>query len=126
MNAVAAINAEPAMGLLTDLRAMGLRVFTTDEGVIKVAPRDRVTPLLRNRIQALRDGLLVHLEAERNAGEHLQARVRAMGQRWGYSLEEIEEAQAEARGDHDGWARLCEADELGARRARQAGLSYPP
>lgn len=126
MNAVVAVNVEPAGELLKSLREMGLRLSLSDDGVIKASPRDRVTQQIRGRIQALRDGLMVHLEGERKAAEQLERRVIGMGQRWGYSPEDIEEARLEARRDPDGWAGLCEQDEHSARRARQAGLAWPP
>ena len=125
MNAVVAVNAEPAADLLSSLRAMGLNLSVTEDGVIKASPRDRVTPQIRSRIQALRDGLLMHLEAERKAAEQLEGRVRAMGRRWGYSDEDLDEALSAARLDAPGWVALCTDDECSARKARQAGLRYP-
>lgn len=126
MSAVMAVNIEPAGELLRSLREIGLRLSLSDEGVIKASPRDRVTLEIRSRIQALRDGLMFHLESERKAAELLERRVNAMGQRWEYSPEDLEEAQLEARRDPDGWVGLCEEDERSARRARQAGVAWPP
>jgi hypothetical protein len=125
MNAVVAVNVEPAGELLISLREMGLRVYLGEDNGIKVSPRDRVTQQLRSRIQALRDGLLVHLAAERKAAKRLEGRVQEMAQRWGYSAEEIEEAVFAARLDALGWETLCADDECSARKARQAGLRYP-
>ncbi len=125
MNAVVAVNEIPAGELLGRLRGIGLRVWLNEEGVVRVSPRDRLTPELRSQIQGLRDGLVVHLESERRDVERLVGRVQSMGKRWGYSLEELEEAQLDAQRDPQGWGVLCQVDELSARRARQAGISFP-
>ena len=125
MNAVVVVNAEPAAELLASLRAIGLKLAISDDGLIKASPRDRVTPQIGSRIQALRDGLRMHLEAERKFAEQLEGRVRAMGRRWGYSDEDLDEALSAARQDAAGWVTLCTDDECSARKARQAGLTYP-
>jgi hypothetical protein len=125
MNAVVAVNVEPAAALLASLRKLGLRLWVNDEGVIKASPGDRLTLEMRSQIQGLRDGLMYHLEIERRQGEQLRGRIEAMGRRWGYSLEEIDESQTEALHDLAGWSALCDADERSAKRARQAGFSYP-
>ncbi len=126
MNAVVAVNVEQAGELLNSLRAMGLRVHLGEDDAIKVSPRDRVTLQLKSRIKALRDGLLVHLEAERKEARRLEGRVRAMAELWGYSAEEIDEALSAAFLDVPGWVALCADDEGSARRASLAGLEYPP
>lgn len=118
MNAVVAVNAVPAGELLVSLRALGLRLSLDEHGAIKASPRDRVTLEVRSQIQRLRDGLVQHLQAERR-------RVEAMGRRWGYSAEDLQEALAQAELDPAGWAAVCDADENSARRAHRAGMSYP-
>jgi hypothetical protein len=120
------MNAVPAAQLLSNLRGFGLRFMLTEEGVIKVSPKDRLTPELRMQVEARRGDLLAILETERKAAEQLERRVGEMGARWSYSPEDLEEAQAEARRDPVGWSASCDADEHSARLARQARIHYPP
>lgn len=125
MNAVVAVNEVPAGELLASLRGMGLRVCLGEEGVVRVSPKDRLTLELRSQIQRVRDGLVARLQAERREAERLAGRIQAMGKRWGYSADELVEAQEAAEADPQGWGALCAADELSARQARRAGVSFP-
>jgi hypothetical protein len=120
------MNIVPAAELVKTLRGFGLNLYATEEGVIKVSPRDRVTAEVRQQVQARRDDLLAVLEAERQAQALLDQRVQEMAERWSYSKDEIDEARAAARSDPAGWSTLCTADERSSRLARQAGCRYPP
>lgn len=103
------------MELLARLRDAGLTV-TRNGDQLMVAPRNRLTDELRAAIRCAKQKLLDALKGEpaANYGQvapDLEARVRSMARRWGYSPEELAEALALANSDPRPWLAWTERDE---------------
>jgi hypothetical protein len=120
------MNASPSIELLSSLRATGLYLTTSGDGVINVGPRERVTDQVRSRIRENKPGLLMILERELTEYAALQGRIRAMGERWRYSDEDLAWAMEDARRNPSGWRTCCDADEASADLRRRAGMPFLP
>ena len=98
-----------ATALLMKLRQAGLSVSRDGDQLI-VSPRDRLTDELRAAIRGCKRELLDELERTQLATD-LEARIRAMAKRWGFSPNELTEALASAKSDQRGWMAWAERDE---------------
>jgi hypothetical protein len=101
----------PTVALLAELRGHGLRLSVGGDERVHVAPRAAITAELDAVIRANKAALLNALLAEQRQYADLPRRIQAMGHRWRYTVQELDEALAGARDDPAGWLRLCEMDE---------------
>lgn len=111
-----------ADGLLSHLRAEGMRLELGTNGLINVAPKDRVTDRIRDMVRANKPALLAALASERPIAEDLAQSIRSMAERWGYAPDEIAWALSSARADPDGWSTLCALDVASVDKRVRAGL----
>jgi hypothetical protein len=81
---------EPAITLILELREDGMTV-ELDEDRIIVSPVERITDQLRARIRCRRVAVLEYL--------HLEERIRAMADRWGFAPEDLAEELARSAAD---------------------------
>ncbi|HUX74561.1 MAG TPA: hypothetical protein VMV25_11810 [Steroidobacteraceae bacterium] len=91
------------MTLLVELRCAGLSISSTG-GRLIVAPRERLTDELRERIRRNKAAMLADLE-------RLPRRIRAMAARWNYSTQELADALAGAQADPGAWLAWVDHDE---------------
>jgi len=113
------VTAAPALELLAELRRQGLRLTPDGDQHLRIAPPEKLTPALRQRIVAAKPGLIAALRMQ--AG--LARRVRAMAARWSYSDDDLAYALGDALDHPASWFACCEADELHHELAARAGLS---
>ena len=97
-----------ACALLTQLVDAGLTVSRDGDQLI-VTPRDRLTDELRASIRKRKVELLAAINP--TIQPDLNARVRKMAKRWGYTADELQEALAGAQSDPQGWMAWTERDE---------------
>jgi hypothetical protein len=97
-----------ACALLTQLVDAGLTVSRDGDQLI-VTPRDRLTDELRATIRQRKTELLAAINPTEQSD--LNARIRKMAQRWGYSPDELQEVLTGAQSDPLGWMAWTERDE---------------
>lgn len=111
------LRAAPDLRLLAEIQAAGLSVDSPGAGRVRVAPAERLTPELRARIVASKPALLSALALAR--------RIRAMGDRWQYTAEDLTYALEDAQARSETWLACCEWDEQIHDKARRAGMRWP-
>ncbi len=97
------MSAVPDFVLLAELRAVGLNLTPLPDGRVNVTPRAKLTPALQGRILDAKPALLAALDLDR--------RIRAMGNRWSYSVEDVEMVLGWAKEDPAIWLQAVAADE---------------
>jgi hypothetical protein len=107
------------LALLAELRREGLSLTPDGDQHLRIAPPERLTPALRQRIVAAKPELLAALRLH---GE-LVRRVRAMAARWGYSAEDLQWALDDASRRPDAWLACCATDEAYHELIERAGIA---
>lgn len=112
----------PALELLAELHRSGLRLTPDGDHHLRVAPAEKLTPALRQRIVAVKPDLIAALRQQAD----LERRVRAMAKRWRYTHEELAETLDLAARDPHRWLAACAADENLTQHCQKAGVRWPP
>jgi hypothetical protein len=106
------------LALLAELRREGLSLTPDGDQHLRIAPPERLTPALRQRIVAAKPELIAALRLH---GE-LAKRIRAMAARWGYSPDDLQWALDDAGRRPDAWLACCAEDEAHHELVEQAGI----
>ena len=109
----------PALVLLAELRREGLSLTPDGDQHLRIAPPEKLTPALRQRIVAVKPELIAALRMQ----SQLAKRIREMATRWDYSSEELAWALDDAGRRPDAWLTCCAADEEHHALVDQAGMS---
>ena len=121
------MSAAPDLMLLAELRAAGfdVRRADRDRSRLSVTPGGNLTETQKARITTGKSALIAALDAEGRLWRDLDRRIRKMGERWGYSPEDLTEALGASRMNPAGWLLALECDEERAECFRRAGMRYP-
>jgi hypothetical protein len=112
----------PALELLAELRREGLRLTPDGDQHLRIAPPEKLTPELRQRIVAAKPGLIAALRMQGDP----ERRIREMARRWQYTEAELAEALDCARRDPVAWLGAVELDEEFVACSERAVRAWPP